>query len=338
MYPVALLSMINLCMNNLRKDFFFKKEYAELYLQPDYELFDFVYEEKGDAFFVTRSIKRPVNVIAGEKLETGKYDLETPYGYGGMITNSENQHFLQRAHEAYVEKCQRENIIAEFVRFHPCNQYPQKETRKWLDFCVLDREVAIADLEKERRWHHYSKKTRYILRRCGQVLNIEYDAKNIDLFCSLYYQTMDNNNADKFYYFDRGYFKHLLQLQGVELINVWFKNTVVSSGIFIYSGHRAYYHLSASSTEHRYLNGNYYLLEMAFVRAAQKRCRTMLLGGGRSNNPQDSLLRFKKKFASFCKPFYIGGKVFDKRSYVELNALWLSKLKDRKKLFLMYRG
>src|SRR3569833_2447831 len=49
----------------------------------------------------------------------GMFDHQSPYGYGGPISNVNTPDFLARAWSAYMETCRAEQVLAEFVRLHP---------------------------------------------------------------------------------------------------------------------------------------------------------------------------------------------------------------------------
>ena len=73
------------------------------------------------------------------------YDLETPYGYGGPIANSNDREFINTGNEKFLEWVKDSNILAEFIRFHPLfntNQYAHPSVK-----IIEDRTTCSLNLE-----------------------------------------------------------------------------------------------------------------------------------------------------------------------------------------------
>jgi hypothetical protein len=322
---------------NLLNDIYYSKEYASLYLKENEEIFEFKYEEN-EKIFYNLAIKRPILRIGSQVIKDNYFDLETAYGYGGYYTNSDDFSFLKEAFKAYEEKCKKEGIIAEFIRFHPFNDFPKKYGNL-LDMAVYDRDIIYIDLtflSKKERWKSYSSKTRNILRRCEREL-IFKESKNLETFLKLYKETMDKNNADKFYYFDKNYFENLLNNEKVKLYEVKKDNDTISMGFFMFSDEFVHYHLSANNYRMKKYNGNYFLLDNLFEIGQKQNKKYFILGGGTTGDENDSLFKFKKKFSPLTKPFYIGGKIFNKEIYSKYVNLWEKEAKKDVKYFLKYR-
>ncbi|PKH05297.1 GNAT family N-acetyltransferase [Moritella sp. Urea-trap-13] len=323
---------------NLGDDIYYQDAYAALYESNDGELFNFVFQQAENKI-IFRSIKRQITQVAGIPVTEELYDLETPYGYGGPLTNCYDSAFLTVAFAAYKAECIKQHIVCEFIRFHPFNPLTQHD--ECFDFFCQERQVVIVDLtlEQPERWSKYSKTTRNIIRKTQKVLTRHQADDAMDDFLNLYQQTMDKNQAAEFYYFDRDYFNQLSAIPGVELLAVKLADEHVSMGFFMQTGELAHYHLSANNSELLRENGNYALLDFAFERAQQNGCKWMMLGGGRTSASDDSLFKFKTKFSDHIKPFYIAGLDFMPEKRAELNKLWASKHKDDpRKMFQLYRA
>jgi len=310
-------------------DLMFSKEYAELYLKEDEEIFEFEYKKK-DKIFKTLSIKRPIKNIGNKKIKEDFFDLESPYGYGGYLLNTDDKNFINEAFNNYKIYCYNQNIIAEFVRFHPFI----KCLKNKMDFCIYDRDVVVKELSED-IMSSYSSKVRNIIRKCEKILEVK-ESKNIDKFIDIYYYTMKKNNADRFYFFNREYFEKLSNLENVKLYEVIYEKEVISMAFFIFSEF-GYYHLSANTPISYKLNANYLLLHKAFLEAKKRNIKYFILGGGTTSNENDTLLKFKKKFSKLLKPFYIGGIIFNKEKYEEYNFLWEQQFNKNVRYFLKYR-
>ena len=322
---------------NLRNDVYYQSEYTRLYETSDYQRFEFLYEQ-GQNFLQNIAIKRPIRQIGQHSLTENYFDLETPYGYGGFLTNCEEADFINRALSAYGEQCLKENIIAEFIRFHPFNDFAVK-FGSLLDLCALDRQVVIVDLilEKDVRWSAYSSTARNLLRRAQEQLTVSQSA-DIDKFRQIYNQTMDRNKASDFYYFSEEYYRSLIANKNVILLEIKHETNTIAMGFFMFGPQIAHYHLSANTGEGLHLNANYLMLDTAFDLGKEKGCGVFLLGGGRTNDPADPLLRFKQKFSGQTRDFYIAGKVYNQQKYNEYVNMWKEQNPgDERKYFLKYR-
>jgi len=318
---------------NLQDDIYYSKEYVYLYLKDKEELFEFEYKKDDDIFY-TISIKRPIKKIGNLNIDENYYDLETAYGYGGFYTNSDNKVFLKEAMKRYEQKCVDEKIIAEFVRFHPFNDFPSKY-REFLNFNIYDRDVVIKPLVGD-IMGSYKAKIRNLVKRSTEKVIIS-KSENIDKFIELYNRTMDKNSATDFYFFDKKYYVELLNNRSIELYEVLYNAEIVAMGFFMYGNDIAHYHLSANSDISYKINANYALLNFAFNQAEKLNKAYFLLGGGTTSLEDDSLLKFKKKFSKETKQFYISGKIYNKEIYKKYVRIWEEQSKEDIKYFLKYR-
>lgn len=324
---------------NLFNDIYYQKSYKELYLGNEGESFHFNYQKNQYKFYNT-SIKKKINNIGQVKVSNlNLYDLETPYGYGGFLSNTNNKEFLNEALQHYKIKCKEENIIAEFIRIHPFNISPH-QISSFLNFYALDRKVVVTDLtlDKDKRWEGYNSKTRNILRKCEKIGITVSTSENLEWFTKIYKQTMARNNADSFYYFNDKYFKKLIEMDNVLLFEAKLDSKVIAMSFMIFGNDISHYHLSANTDIGMKHNANYYLLEKMFQYARELGKKYFLLGGGKTNDENDSLFRFKKKFSNLLLDFHLAGIVFNYEKYEEMNEIWNNQNENfNQKYFLKYR-
>lgn len=330
--------MNKLFIDDIEADIYYKKEYASLYTTSDAEIFEYIYSEN-NLYVKFNSLKRPIKNVSGIEISEEIYDLETPYGYGGPVSNSNDERFLKKAVASYKEHCKNQNIVCEFIRLHPFNHI--LKSNFIFDMFYQERQVVVLDLTEsnEDRRKDYSKTTRNIVKKARSNLSIEINSKNIDEFIDSYYKTMEKNNADDFFFFDEKYFNSLSAIEGVKLIEVFLDDELASIGFFMFGSEVAHYHLSANNKALMKENGNYLLLDAAFDAAKEYGCKYMLLGGGRTSSTDDNLLKFKSKFSKIKMPFYIAGLEFLPEKRTELNELWMKQNKDTNppNLFQLYR-
>ena len=263
---------------------------------------------------------------------TPYYDMSSPYGYGGYMSNSSSLVFLSTAIKAQTQKAHELGIIAEFIRFHPFLPLT-RYFAPLLDFFTKEKDIVIVSTHLQTRWAHYSSRLKGKLRKSQALLDIRQSG-DIHTFITLYTQTMQRNNADSFYFFSPSYFQSLLDMPESIMLEARYKNEVVAMGIFLFDKLCGYYHLGANAplSLDSNLNAMGALFEAFFEIAYSKGLQTCILGGGRSKDSADSLFTFKKQFATSIRPFYIGGYIYDKLAYQNLSA-------DTKHLpfFLSYR-
>lgn len=318
---------------DLLKDIYYNKEYISLYLKEEEEFFDFNYKEDGN-IFVNKSIKRPIKNIGNIHVEDGYFDLESAYGYGGYYSNTGDRDFLNRAFSSYEKKCKEERIIAEFIRFHPFNNFPIKQA-EFLDFNIYDRDVVIVDLEQD-ILKSYKAKVRNTVKRASEKVEFK-ESENIKAFVELYSKTMQKNNASDFYFFEDQLFQKLFIIEQVKLYEIVYEGNIVAMGFFMFGDVVAHYHLSANDDLSYKLNSNYVLLNSLFEIAKVKGLKYFMLGGGTTSAQDDSLLKYKKKFSHMTKPFYISGKIFNDEVYQKYISAWEEQTDSNIKYFLKYR-
>lgn len=322
--------------DSLIHDVYYQKEYLSLYLKEGEEIFEFELREK-DNFFYNIGIKRPIKKVGLTEVNDGCFDLETVYGYGGIICNSNDLNFIEKAKDLYKKKIKEEKIIAEFARVHPFNNNTDF-FKSYYDFFVLDRQTVVVNtaIASSERRALYSSTTRNIVKNAHKVLQFQ-QSNDIGAFYKLYEQTMHRNSADDFYFFSKKYFKELLKLKDTFLFIAKYNDVLVSASFAMFSYEFGHYHLSANNNEYRNLNGNYFLLDSMFEFAHSKRIKYFHLGGGRTNKIDDLLFGFKQKFSKETKDFYIGGKIHNKLVYDKYNTLWKSQNPQDRSYFLKYR-
>ena len=317
----------NIESSHTQASIFSQDSYTKALLEPllhnQKQIFHFSYTQ-GNQYFSNTAIIEPIP-------NTPYFDMSSPYGYGGYFSNSNDTNFLHQALEAQAQEAKKRNIIAEFIRFHP-HFSSTPHFAHLLDFFDNTREIIATTTNTQARWQSYSSRLRGKLRKSLQALQVS-QSQDIELFHTLYTQTMQRNNADKFYFFDIAYFKALLAIPQCVMLQATFEGKIAAMGIFLFDSLCGYYHLGASSNISlgKDLNATGTLLEHFFELARQRGVSQCILGGGRGNDKQDSLFVFKKRFGTHILPFTIGGKIYDKHIYQTLKA------NAESTMFLAYR-
>jgi hypothetical protein len=300
---------------------------ADIYFTPEYcriaenndegTAYLFVYRENGLMVcypFLLRRIN-DLPLAAARDLREELFDIVTPYGYGGPLTNAENDserlQLMERFSEAFGGYCRDKRIVTEFVRFHPIMQnhrYYQTVNPTnirhtvCMDLTNPDQDV-LASLTPPCR-----NRVRYAVKH-GLTVHRE-DPQNLGIFLELYYATMDKNNANVYYYFPEKYFRDSVELlrDYLNLFTVKMGDTVIVSAIFLHYRDYVTYHLTGSNKDYLSYAPYNLLICHAGEWFKARGGKYLHLGGGYRGN--DDLFRFKSTFIRQDPlDFYIGRKV-----------------------------
>ena len=242
--------------------------------------------------------------------------METAYGYGGFIVSTCEEKFIKEALNEYINFCKSQNIVAEFIRFHPFNNCVEN-LGKSLNFFKKDRIVIYIDLHKPKQYEGSLK--RNIKKALSYNLRfavLEKNKENLDKFITMYYKTMKKNKANSFYFFSKEYFEKLFALNESKLFGTFLEGKLVNAIVVLESSlNIAYYHLGATEPEYYSYNVNPFIFDKVIDFYKEKGFKYLYLGGGTDSSPNNSLLRFKKKFSKNFRWYFIGGLVFNSEIY-----------------------
>ncbi|MDQ0482528.1 GNAT family N-acetyltransferase [Guptibacillus hwajinpoensis] len=333
-----------------QKDIYYTPEYCEIYERNgEGKAQLFIYEERENFVYYPYLLRTLSGITHLRKFEAKYgtlYDISTPYGYGGPITNitdkTEARLILERFSNAFHEYCKETNIISEFIRFHPLlqNQSIFSGSKP-----IYIRDTIHVDLTRDydEIWAKYDSKNRNRIRKAEsydlRILHRDIsDSNDLSDFMRLYHSTMRKNNARDYYYFSEEFFHHTCELlhEKAELIEVITKeNKVIMSALLICGEDWIHYHLSGSDPDELKLSANNFLLDYTVKWAKERNYKSLHLGGGYIGNG-DSLYRFKKRFNKEGDlPFYIGKLIHNQAIYKEM-ALKMSE-EDISDYFPIYR-
>jgi hypothetical protein len=145
------------------------------------------------------------------------------------------------------------------------------------------------------------------------------------------------------YRFDRAYAQAILSTPGAALVVVDAPSeagpTPVAAAILLLGGRLAYYHLGASDFAHQHLRPNDFLYYAMASVARAHGCARITWGGGMSNDPDDSLFRFKTHFGALRTPVFCAGRVLDRAAFDAQVGAWAAANPGREaRMFLKYRA
>jgi lipid II:glycine glycyltransferase (peptidoglycan interpeptide bridge formation enzyme) len=106
--------------------------------------------------------------------------------------------------------------------------------------------------------------------------------------------------------------------------------------MFLHYGKYLHYHLSGSDNGYLNYSPNNIMLFEAISKGVGMGLEKMHLGGGRTCDPEDQLLKFKKSFSSSVVGFHIGKRIHDRETYGLLMSAWEKRQGKKPELFLQY--
>lgn len=310
-------------------DIYFEEKYGRLYEKIENGKVD-TFEYRNELGSIKNMfIKREIPIRIDNKTY---YDLITPYGYGGPIiidfVNDDLKHKLvQEYYKSFKGYCGENNIVSEFIRFHPILEnyndfkdiYNIQYMRKTLGTNLKDFNNPIQS--------EFSKSCRKVIRRAlrgGITFKIEENPNNLDEFINIYNSTMDRNEAAEYYYFEVEYFNNIINnfKENVVLVKAIYDEKTIASGLYFIFNKIIHIHLSGTLNEYLDLSPAYILRYAITLWGKENGYDLIHHGGGRSNSEEDSLYRFKKRFANNTEfDFYIGKKVWNIEVYNKLCEL-----------------
>ena len=250
------------------------------------------------------------------------YDVVTPYGYGGMLIEGRDASGL---FSEYIDFCIANNIVCEFDRFNPVSNNADK-VKEFYEIKELGNTVYIDTSSQETIWQNMSSKNRNMIRKAWKSGMQVYWGRApwmLDSFMEIYNQTMDRDNADEYYYFNKDFYESILY--DLKQQAMWFyavaEEKIIAMSIFLFTNGRMHYHLSGSLTDYRSMAPTNLILYEAAMWACEQGYECLHLGGGVGASC-DSLYRFKKAFNRgddmlFC----IGRKIYLPDMYDKLVQL-----------------
>lgn len=251
------------------------------------------------------------------------FDITTPYGYGGFIIEGTlNDSNLKKLNDIYTNYCRSKNIVSEFVRFHPVREN-SKMNDEIYEVMDLGRTITMDLKSKEQIWNDLSSKNRNVIRKAiksGVEIYWGRSSELIENFIPLYNSTMCKDDATDYYYFDKKFYKSVLEdLKYNSLIfYALYEQKIISMSMILFGNDNIHYHLSASDKEHQSLAATNLLLYEAACWGCENGYKSFHLGGGLSSK-EDSLFKFKKAFNKNSETYFsIGKRIFDQEKYDEL--------------------
>jgi len=312
-------------------------ELRDVYFYPDYvglncsnknsQAYLFVYK-KNEKIWINPfiKVKTPIHAKNVDKIF---YDLETPYGYGGPISNSNDYKFIDDGNKKFLDWVKDSNILAEFIRFHPLfdtNHFAHSSVE-----IIEDRTTCSLDLRLvNEKFEPFKSKVKNMIKMAKKnklSVKISKSKEDFDFFKKIYIRLMFKKKAEKNLFFNKNYFENLFNLIAKYgfLVIVKYQEQNIAAGIFLHGEELLHYHLSAFDLNIK-KNGTFNLMIYeAAMHGKEIGLKTLHLGGGYLKKHNDPLLKFKRSMSTHQHIFMIGKRINNLEIYNNNVEQWKIK-------------
>ncbi len=279
--------------------------------------------------------------ITNYDLNHDYFDIQSAYGYGGVIANSNHiPPFIEAKFNSLTDEWLHDNnVIAEFIRENPLI----KSIKRDASYSIVRQNVYV---ETNSDYKIPDKQARQNVNKAinnGLTILYDTDLNYLQEFTDLYKKTADRLEMLPYYHFENSYFDNILKLlkEYTTLIHILLNDQIIASGLYFLYNDRATLHLVGSDANCLNLRANDLLYSAAIQFSIKGGAKTLNVGGGTSNDPADTLFRFKSKYSKIWKPVMIGKKILNSEVFNKLTDYWEKghpQLVDKyEKYFLKYR-
>ena len=311
-----------------QSDVYFMPEYYSLYENyGDGKVQCFVFEKDGNIALYP-FLKNPITTL-GYQLDKEYYDIQGAYGYNGLIASTDAPVFIADFWKEFDAYCQENDIVAEFMRFHPLLNNQRLASPNMKTF--YSRHTVALDLTDDDIWmHQISSKNRNMIRKAEKEGVTIVESNDYETFRKLYDGTMTDLHAEDFYFFPPSYYEEYKQTfkDNSMLCLAMLDGKVIAGSMFMFSEDYAHYHLSARNREYSRYAANNLILWYAIQKAKDRGCKWFHFGGGTTGDDNDSLLKFKKDFSKDLCEFWIGKRVHNQAVYDQIVEQWKTNHPD----------
>lgn len=225
-------------------DIYYTSQYflSAMKLDPGEALMFYYIDEEGEIAYPF--IKRAI-----EGNSSAYYDITTAFGYGGPLVKAAKNmpQLIHNFLRVFSDYCRQENIIVEYIRFHPLkgnaelfkehlNLMPVYET-----FTLkLDPHSKPASAQSKEQWENG-----FVIKKLGTV-------RHMFEFLVLYYSGVRRKeDADSYYFFTNDYFEALISSLGpnLHLFGAYHENKLISASYVLTLGDTIYHHLEGNGEE-----------------------------------------------------------------------------------------
>lgn len=246
-------------------------------------------------------------------------DIVSSWYWGGPVaSDGENERISEQFAEAFTDYCKSEDIIAEFLRFHPLLENHR-------DFDVLDpqfdRKTVTVDLSGSRDdvWEGYEGRNQRAIRQAQDAgITVEPTTRTEDIagFTDIYSSAMEARDAARHYRFSQEFFERLLDSSLFSLLVARHDGALIGGFMIAHDERVGHHYLSASNPEYWDIRVNNLLYHEVLMYMHETDHELFDFQGGRPG-----VFKFKKGFSPSRGEFYIGSRVHSRDLYEDLTAV-----------------
>lgn len=266
------------------------------------------------------------------------YEAYTPYGYGGPILIEGDHNNIEFPYNKFLDVLREKNIVNAFIRFSPFlnNQNYLPNSVVQLDRYTVSRRLSKGKADELLKG--FSKGTKWAIKKSFTngvevlIINGNQVTKNdSNNFYKLYRQNMEFVNAADYYFLNEECICNHFTFLGnnIDLFVAKLNNQWIASALFLKDDSFCHYHLSAADRVYSKCYPIERILFEAFLYYGNQGLTFAHLGGGLTLSKEDSLFKFKSKFANEINEFYIGKIIVNNRLYQDFrhkNGIQNSKM------------
>lgn len=329
-----------------RRDVYFQPEYVYAYVDSAEVEACCVVCKSSAAILMYPFLKSSIARGEGSSNVGGLQDIQSAYGYGGPVVNvaGEDPQFLQQAWGRFSEWCTAEQIVSEFVRFHPLLdnvRWGPQSMKTCKDRMTIP--IMLESYESAMRDTSYYRAHRQMLNKAGRMgfsFHVLPASSELSWFVPLYQETQDFLKAGSDTRFGMKYFKTLTDGLGASAwMGVVKQSDEITAAALVLEG-PAYLHshLMGYRRDIKTAGMTNILYHGIAVEGANRGKAILHMGGGLTSSEQDSLFRFKASLSPARADFWLGTCCRNQIQYEELAREWESKNGMRpKNYFQFYR-
>ena len=305
------------------EEVYYQWEYVDAFFKNGDGIPKLAYAEENGEYIYNVFLQR--NIANDLRLDSSKYnyyDIITPYGYGGVNSNSNNKELTKFYFDSFENYCNENNIISEFLRLNPLLD----------NYKLYNDDYKIENIAKtvymklenpEQIWNDMESRCRNTIRKAQSnnlIIKSGFDEELLKEFIDIYRDTMSRDDAKSYYFFNDDFFQSILEhlKKFSKIYTVYYEGKAINSSIIMFNGENAHYHLSGTLSEYMKLGANNYALYEIALDLCKMGYKKFHLGGGYGGD-SSPLLKFKKSFNKFGElDFYIGKKIWNNQKYDDL--------------------
>jgi len=251
------------------------------------------------------------------------YDFITPYGYGGfLIEGTPSNESITELFNQYHSYCLNNGVISEFVRFHPVLNNSEV-VKDFYELLPIGRTVMMDLSSPDVIWNNLASDKKKKIRK-AQKTGVEIYSGNavqlIDEFIQMYKETMQKNNASNYYYFNKDFFRRILEdlKDHCTIFYAVLDGKKIAMAIYFHINERINCFLSASDVAYDSLAPTNLIMVEAALWGSQNHYKTLHMGGGLGGK-EDRLFNYKIGFnKDSTTQFIVGSKIYNEAIYNEL--------------------